>query len=378
MLARDALAELSGSLGEARVLSVYLDGRVTDPAARLAWRSVLGNQLDLLKEAIGKRRRNELHELERCIDRLERALEPINGALRAPGFVAFVTEHRVELMEELPVVMPNVAMWELGPWVSPYIRAQKELRPVLLATVDARGARSYLYALGKLTLLERFHAHVHSDQPAHMGTAPRPFFHQGTRGAATTDAVVRAREHGTQRMLRELMDHITHAAPTDEWIVIGGAPARCEVVRAMLPPAARRRAAVAPGLGTATAAPTLRKAAADAARRLRQRMDEEIVESAIGHAAEHGRGSAGEARTKAALASKAVHMLLLSNRFTIDQPRDAEALARLALFAGANVEIVSGSAADRLDRVGGVAATLRFVAESGDSAPEPATEPALR
>ena len=57
-------------------------------------------------------------------------------------------------------------------------------------------------------------------------------------------------------------------------------------------------------------------------------------------------------------------MLLLSTRFTIDEPRGAEELTRLALAEGATVEIVSGAGADRLDRIGGVAATLRFVAST--------------
>jgi hypothetical protein len=40
---------------------------------------------------------------------------------------------------------------------------------------------------------------------------------------------------------------------------------------------------------------------------------------------------------------------------------DAEAVVRSALATGANVEFVSGIAAQRLDRAGGVAAALRYV-----------------
>lgn len=364
MLARDALAALSESLEREYVLSVYLDGRMTDPAARLAWRSVLENELERLREDVRHRPSGELPALDRCMGLLQQRVAVIDGALKTPGLVAFVTEHRLELIENLPVPMPNVAVWEKGPWLSPYIRAQKELRSVVLATVDMRGARTYRYALGKLTTLEHFHAHVEVDAPAHMGSAPRQFFHQGTRGATTTDAIDRALEHGTQRMLHELVEHLTHEAPGDEWIVIGGAPMRCELVMAMLPAAVRGRATIISGLGATTSAAALRKAAADGARRLRQKLDDDIVELAVGRAAGRGRGSAGEPATRAALANSAVQMLLLSTRFTMDEPRGAEELTRLALAEGATVEIVSGAGADRLDRIGGVAATLRFVAST--------------
>lgn len=367
MLARDGLTAFIRSLERENVLSVYLDGRTTDPAARLAWRSVLANQLEALKDDVRQRGARELPQLDACIALLDQHLAAKPGALRASGLAAFVTEQRIELIEELPVAMPNVAVWEKGPWVSPYIRAQKELRPVLLAMVDMRGARTYRYALGKLASLERFHAHVHVDGPSHMGAAPRQFFHPGTRGNTTTDTIDRALEHGTQRMLRELVEHMTREAPGDEWIVIGGAPMRCELLMATLPAAARRRAAIMPGVAATTSAASLRKLAAEVARRLRQRVDDEIVEEAIGRAAGRGRGSAGEAATSTALANNAVHMLLLSNRFTIEKARRTESLARLALAEGAIVEIVSGSGADRLDRIGGVAATLRFVASADTS-----------
>ena len=369
MLTRDALAELSDSLGEQQVLSIYVDGRVTDPAARVAWRSTLAGRLTALREKISERASNERHDLDRCLVLLEEQLATIDGALGAPGFVAFVTADRVALAETLPVAMPNVVQWQCGPWISPYLRAQKELRPVLLAVVDARSARSYRYVRGTLSPLEHFHAHVQVDQPTHMGKASRQFFHSGTRGATTTDAIERAHQHGTQRMLRELIEHIMNAAAADEWIVIGGMPMRAGVVLTMLPPSARQRAIVATGLSSITAASTLRRAAQEQARLLRQRLDREIVEMAISHAAEQGRGSVGEERTRAAVQLNDVHMLLLSTRFMNDRPALAEELARLALAGGATIEAVSPPAADRLDHVGGVAAILRYAVPG--TSPEP-------
>ena len=364
MLTRGALAELSDSLGEQNVLSIYLDGRVTDPAARLAWRSTLRHHLSTLRDKVAERA--ERRDFDRCVEHLEQELAAIGGALSAAGYVAFVTVNRVELAEKLPVEMPNVARWRRGPWVSPYLRAQKELRPLVLAVVDARSARSYRYAQGTLIPLEHFHAHVQIDEPIHMGKASRPNFHSGTRGATTTDAMQRAHEHGTQRMLRELIEHLMKVAPDDEWIVIGGMPLMAGSVLTMLPASARQRAIAATGLSAITAASTLRRVAREQARQLRQRLDRQLVEMAIDHAAERGRGSTGEAATRAALEMKDVHMLLMSTRFLSDRAEGAEELVQLALAGKATIEVVSPPAADRLDRAGGVSGILRY-ATSGTS-----------
>lgn len=370
MLTRDALAELRDSLREHTVLSVYLDGRVTDPAARLTWRSTLATKLTALRERLADDAPEERRDFSRCLALLERQIAAIHGALSAPGFVAFVTADRVALAELLPVVMPNVARWERGPWISPYLRALKELRPVVLTVVDRRSARLYRYAQGTLSPLGHFHAHVQIDQPTHMGNTSRPLFHTGTRGTTTADVVDRARRHGTQRMLRELVDHIMTVAAADEWIVIGGTSVSAELL-SMLPPATGQRAGVVTGLSAGTAAAPLRAAAREQARRLRQRLDRELVETAIAHAAEGGRGSVGEEASRAALEMNDVHMLLISARFMNDRPDVAEMLARLALDGGAAIEVVSPPAADRLDRAGGVAGILRYIVPG--TAAEPMT-----
>lgn len=361
MLTPHALAELSNSLREQRVLSIYLDGRATDPATRLAWRTVLARNLAALRVQASEATHDERSELDRCLALLEQQLAQVDGALSAPGFVAFVTGDRVALAESLPVAMPNVARWLRGPWISPYIRAQKELRPLILAVVDARMARTYRYALGVLSPLERFHAHVQPDEPSHMGGPPRSSFHTGTRGASATEAGDRARQHGTQQMLHELIDHLVDAANADEWMAIGGMPAQAGLVLAMLPPQLRVRAVVASGMSPVTAASALRRVACEQARRLRQRLDRDIVETTIAHAAEHGRGAVGEDAARALLSLKGVHTLLLSTRFMNDRPDAAEELARAAVTGGTTIEVVSPPAADRLDRVGGVAAMLRYV-----------------
>lgn len=357
MLTREELIVLQRSLDERQVLSVYLDGRANDPASRRAWHAWLLTNLDAARESLTG---TAVRDFDRCREHLLAALADTTGALRSNGWAAFVTTDGVALAEHVPVPMPNAVHWTRGAWVSPYVRAQKELRPVLLAVVDARSARLYQYALGSLTSLESFHAHVHLDEPAHMGAAPRQQFHPGTRGTTGTDAAERGRRAGTERMLRELIDRVAQLAVGDAGILIGGMPAVTREAMLLLPDDLRPRVALAAGLSRITPPSSLRRAAASGAAKLRRELDANIVTAAIGRAGENGRGTAGALDTRAALAVGGVHMLLLSLDF-IEQHADvAEEMTRLALGQHASVEIVTGDAAQRLDTVGGAAAILRY------------------
>lgn len=360
MLTRDAFVSLNQSLEGRHVLSVYLDGRAPDPAARRAWRAALTKSLTALRHTLAHRSAAELAEFDQCETRLRALVEPIEGALRAQGWVAFVSTDGVALAEDLPVAMPNVTRWTVGPWVSPYMRAQKELRPVVLAVVDVRSARVFRYAEGVLTPLNRMHAHARIDEPSHMGAAPRPSFHTGTRGATATSAVERARHEGTYHMLRELVDHLVQLASTDGWILIGGTPNTAELAIAMLPQHVQARTGRVARLNQLTSTAELRRVASAGARKLRRALDDRIVDAVIARAAGQGRGAVGEAETRRALSCDAVHMLLLSTRFLAERPEVTEEMTRQALASAASVEIVAGDAGDRLDAVGGVGGPLRF------------------
>jgi hypothetical protein len=274
--------------------------------------------------------------------------------------VAFITNDSVALAEDLPVAMPNVTRWTIGPWVSPYLRAQKELRAVILAVVDARSARVFRYAEGALTPLNRLHAQARIDEPSHMGAAPRPSFHPGTRGATASEVVERSRQEGTHHMLRELVDHLVQLASTDSWILIGGMPNTAELAIAMLPQSVHARTSRVARLNQLTSTAELRRVASAGARKLRRALDDRIVDAVIGQAASHGRGAIGETETRLALSSDAVHMLLLSTRFVAEHPDVTEEMTRGALAIGASVEIVARDAGDRLDAAGGVGGALRF------------------
>jgi len=368
VLTREQLIAMQRSLEERQVLSIYLDGRASDPASRRAWHAWLVATMASLRATLTGDAAT-LRDFDRCAEHLTSALVGVTGALRSKGWVAFVSSDGVALAEPVPVLVPNVVRWTRGAWVSPYIRAQKELRPVLLAVVDARSARVYRYALGVLTPLETFHAHAPGFEPLHMGSAPRPHFHPGTRGTTGADAAERARRDGTERMLREVVERLSQLAVDDAWILIGGMPGASRETLAMLPDGLRSRASLAAGLSRMTPSSSLRQAAAAGAQRLRRALDADVVQIVLGHAGDDARDSVGELDTRAALALGGVHMLLLSVAFTERHPDAAEQMTRLALGQQAVVEIVAGGGAERLDAVGGTGAILRF--------PTPRLRPAL-
>ena len=125
--------------------------------------------------------------------------------------------------------------WGRGPRVSPYLRILRQRRTVILAEVNAEGARLYRYFGGTLESLEHLRSHVTLEPHYHMGSMPRQGFHTGTRGSTGTDAVQRQLRAGTQRMLRELAHRLAVLAGDDGWIVIGGTPLPAKAARAALP-----------------------------------------------------------------------------------------------------------------------------------------------
>ena len=375
MLTREELIVLQRSLEQRQVLSVYLDGRVTDPASRNAWRAWLSTELESLRNGVSGDAA-ALRDFDDCAERVGAAVADTTGALRSQGWVAFAVPDRIVLAEHVPVPMPNAVRWTQGAWLSPYLRAQKELRPVLVVVVDARSARIFHYALGVLTPVDSLHAHARVPEPAHMGSAPRQHFHPGTRGVTGTDAAERARRDGTERMVRELNERISQLANNDAWVLVGGMPSAARAALAALPDELRSRAIFASGLSRVTPASSIRRAAATGAAKIRRDVDENIVNTAIGRAGENGRGTVGTLETRSALALDSVHMLLLSLSFMEQNADAAEEMTRLALAQHASIEIVSGEAAARLDAIGGTAALLRFPTPSLRPSPITGESPA--
>ena len=362
MLTRDELVSLSHLLREAQVLSVYVNGVVHDPARRLAWRVELAHALDETRRSVAGSPRAERVAFEECVTLLEDRLARLVGwgTLATPGWVGFVTHDGVRLAEPVPAPVPTLAVWSAGMCLTPYVRALKQARPVVVVVTDARKARIYRCLAGALARLETIHAHVVADTPSHMGNPPSVGFHGGTHGETGEAAAQRAQQHGTARMITDVVRVATTLAGHDGWIVVGGIPG----VAARLARAARHvaegRVLHVQSLDVhATDAQLLATAQASASQ-LRDTVDLARVSDILVDAETRRTASCGEEATRSALEQGSVRELYFTERFFLDHRTVAEQAVRDAFDQGALVEEVSRDVAALLDAHGGIGARLRY------------------
>src|SRR5690606_31747783 len=100
MLTPVELQELRRDLADTRVLSVYLDTRVTDPAMRDTWRASLQNSIRSARASVTDE--EDRARFDRAAEHLRDPQHPPGGAWGAPGWVAFATEDGVRHVSDLP------------------------------------------------------------------------------------------------------------------------------------------------------------------------------------------------------------------------------------------------------------------------------------
>jgi hypothetical protein len=360
MLSRSELLALDRSLRTERVLSVYIDGTATDVAAKQKWRLDLAHSLRDLRRWLDGSSREDQRALEQCIGLLEHELGAFSGTVGAPGWVAFITTNGVQRAERVPAPAPTLAVWSTGPSIAPYMRILKQMRPVIVAVVDARKGRVYRYQAGELSGVETVRAHTAVEAPSHMGDAPRGGFHPGVRGPTGHDAAQRSRLAGTRRFVGELADETTRLAGPDGWILVGGIPEAAAQTATALGQLAPGRVRVLESLDVHATDAEVAAAARAGASALRDDADlEQIVEIVDGSAGE-GLATLGSAATGEALNERRVRELYLTRRYRDSHAAEAETAVRAALAQGAAVEEVSRGAAARLDEHGGIGARLRY------------------
>ena len=360
MLTRGQLYELYRSLRDSRVLSVYIDGSLTDPALQRSWRVQLDHTLDDLRRWLDGSAPGERKELEQCVQLLDSSLTTVGTNVRARGWAAFITPGRLHYAEPLPVTMPTLAVWSTGPCVAPYVRALKEHRAVILVLADARHASIYEYRLGELERADEVHAHHVIDRPEHMGAAPRAGFHTGTRGSTAREATQRSLLEGRDRMLAEAAHRVSELAGLDGWILVGGIRRVTSRLVQTLADVAPNRVLELESLDVHSSGADIAAAARAGASVLRNTADDMRLAEIADLANAHGLGTLGPAETREALRQSSVRELYLTHRYLDDHPLEAEEAIRGALEQDAIVEEVSGSAAERLDQHGGMAGGLRF------------------
>ena len=363
MLSLEQVIGLARRLDDRRVLSMYVDGRASDPAAQRGWRKIVEERLAAIRETLAGASHAEREELERCIRRLEAVIAATPPGIGGPGFIAFVTEDATQYAEAQPLPMPTLVAWRKGALIAPYMRALKEDMPAFVALVNSRQATLYRYARGRVSTIGKVHAHHSVGDVPHMGAIPRRGFHVGTPGRTGTEAAARAALAGRTRMMHDLAGLLAGAAPADGWVVIGGTPKPAREAYTALAHSYRERMLVAGELAITASEYEIAAAAAVAASTLRRARDTKLVASVIERTGAGGRATLGAKATRAAVAAGAVHELFLTRGFVEGRVEEAEAVVRAAIDERARIEIVSGPAAELLDAHGqGIGALLRFAA----------------
>jgi hypothetical protein len=371
------LNELVRELGNTRVLTVYHGARVTDPAMRHSWRAALGAALQPVRNGITDEA--ERAEFDRAAAYLDDPWPPIEGVWGMKGWAAFLTPDGARYAGSLPVQPPTMAAWRYAPVITPYLRAFKQHRPVIIALVDSRSARFYRYALGELEELPEKALSVPDIEP---GAPERPQpkggpSHPGPRGSLDTESLQRRKEKNFVRLATMLASRAVELAGDDGWILIGGTPEWARHAGDAMPASHSSRVMVSATLDRKAHDKEIAEAAKHAASELRSQQGHELVERILERSGDGGRGASGVPRVQRALQAGAVDLLVVSPHFLNRADIDVEELVRAALARGADIEVLSGSAATELDeRSDGVAARLRFPIDSRATASASATAPA--
>jgi hypothetical protein len=360
MLTYEELVELERSLRDRTVLSVYINGEVRDPADRRRWRVDLRHALDAIEARLADASHAERVAFAKCRKTVEEEARTFRGTVREPGWVRFIDTEGVKHSSGLPVAVPTMAVWDAGAHVAPYTRAMKASVPVIVGVLDARKARLFRYVGRKVDPVETVRAHVVVEPPLHMGRPSRGGFHSGTRGETGTDAAQRELREGTEHMLADVAAKIEALSGRDTWIVLGGIPEVAKAALAHLSPQVAPRAVCREGLDVHATLAQIADAANDSARALREAADLERVEEAVASAASDHRGVTGLQATKRALEEKRVRAVFLTEALLSEHDDDAESVARGAFDSHAQIEVVSGAAAARLEPSDGIAALLYY------------------
>lgn len=362
MLTRNALAQLERSLRGSRVLSVYLDRTMHDPASRIAWRTELDHLIDAQRERLAAHASHDEREaFERCVERLNETLASEEGAPAHTGWIGLFPSAGDPYVEALPVQMPMLVTWSAGARIAPCIRTLKQHVPAVVAVVDAREADLYVYARGTLERADRIHASVRGFPSYHMGRPAKQGYHPGTRGTAGSDETETKRRAGRDALVRELVAQLEMLAGSRAWILIGGIPEVAAEVLNALPERLAQRARKLRGVDVHATTAEIAEAAERIATAASRERDLRLVHELLDREAAQGRGISGAQHTREALLEHAGDTLFMTGRFILDHEGEAEELTRIAFAEGADLEYVSAAAAERLDQAGGVGALLRFV-----------------
>jgi len=358
MLNREELVALYRKHGGERVLSLYLNAEEHDPAKRRAWRRALDQAIDDAKTRIDP---GEAGAFDAALAHLKLELKRHDDFLPGSGWAGFATPSGLIHAETLPVVMPDLARWEDGIRVAPYVRALERARPVITVLADGRQVRLFRQVDGQFVELPEIRADTFFGDLTDVNMSKRATTRTGVRGVTDTDTAQRIEEVGRDRMLKALLDQLGDLANRNGRVVIGGTTEITGQLLNRLPRALQGRTIQEPTISFHDSLAELKRATGVAASRITERNQEHLLDEVLDLARSGGRGCLGPEETSESLREGRVDLLLLSRRFYGEHPEFSDFYVGSAFEQGAEVEELAGEAGGRLDReAGGVGARLRF------------------
>ncbi len=361
MLSRDKLIDLYRELREEYVLSVYIDGRVSEFSDRNLWKKRLERGVTQARERAQGQENGKLEGFDDALSQIQEELGKHDGYLPNRGWVGFATPERVWYAEAVRVPMPDLVCWEPGIRVAPYVRALKQARPVITVLVDQRRGRIFEYLHGEIEEPTNVIAEEISGDLSDVSSSKRATSHSGVRGKTATDAAQKVLDVESDRLRKRLADKIAKMAGDHGYVVLGGTPEATAQLKEYFSPALQKRSLYASSLHLEMTPAQVRTASEDAASLLTQSRQEELLEEVVNQAHSGGKGALGPAAVQRALRESRVETLLLSRSFLRANPDFADHLVGHAFQQHADVEELSFDGAERLDREGeGLAARLRF------------------
>lgn len=371
MLNATELFTLARDLAHRKVLSVYVDNWITDPARREAWRAEAEARLRATRERIADT--EERAAFDRAAAFLRDAHPRPGGMWAARGWIGIATGQGPVYVGELPRRVETVVVWQDGPAIAPYLRALKQHTPVIVALVQARGAHVYRYVHDTLENVHELpvSSEENGERSARARLSRGGRGYPAARSALETELAHRRQLAAFQRFASRLASRLTLLAGSDAFILLGGAAEWSRLAAAALPQRLRDRLIVSTELDARAAPIAITRAAKRAARALRARRGRELVSRVLARV--EYRAVVGVPAVQRAIHVKAVDLLLVSPKFLHLEGDRAEAILHAALSQGARVEVLSGDVGALLDELAdGVAAQLRFAIDPG---PRPMMDP---
>jgi hypothetical protein len=365
MLATE-LAAIAARHRTVKVLSAYISVPAGAADSTAHARIALRNGVAAAHEALATASHVERTAFDACVARIQNAFANLREPLGGRTWVAFASAGSADgatFSVSVPALLPlqggALVAWDTGIRLAPFF-ALDVFAAATVALVDQERAALLRLDGDELRDLARFETHAKVEVGSHMSSPPRASFHPGTRGTPATDVAARQMDHAEAQHRARIAGSLTALNGTGRIFVGGGHDTAVRVI-AELPLGTRARAVLVPELHINATAPEICAAVRVADREQRAAESRSAVDTALAAARSGRTGVLGLGPVRAGLAQSAVAGVVVSTLFLEQDPVRLEEIVRDALAQSAEVRIVHGDAASRLDaEAAGIAATLRF------------------